>query len=279
MAASDMGLYEAAVMAVDFSTTGVGGAISAVAVMTSSVGGVFFTMAAEAAGGANKLQHEKVFGKNTHGSLAMSGVKWWLDNGLDDWPATDFASLVLATADATKKARFIGFLAGTAIQSEVALSGLTNTSPDQFTAGFMDRVEIRNVASPSALVAIHETGTVKQGATEVGFVPGPIAAISVPGRWSANAEVDMGLATAINDAGTTAAPTTATQAPAGVSFTRPRKEATQELTVAGGLSVPGGGGLAAGDRIGIWLRLTLKPGGLTSSNVQHVLGFRIQAAA
>jgi len=278
---TDMGLYQSAVMGADFTTTSVGGAVSVTPITVSSVAGVFFTMAPEAAGGSNKVQYEKIFGQNDAAAgNNMTEVKWWLDNALDDWPALDYPTITFATADATKKARFIGFnSSGAAIQSEVALSATSNTAADQFNASNLDRVEIRDVASPSALVAIHETGTVKQSATEVGFVPGPIniSPLIVAGRWSATAEVDIGLASAINDTATTGGATTAADPPTGVTFTRPRQQATQDATVTAALSTPGGT-LTPTDAIGIWLRLTVKPGAKTSADIQHVLGFRIQAA-
>lgn len=62
-----------------------------------------------------------------------------------------------------------------------------------------------------------------------------------------SAKIFIGLATSVNDTGTV---TDRTTAPGGVSFV--------DDSVA--QSVPGGGNLAAGDRIGVWVRQTLAAG-------------------
>lgn len=252
-------------MATSFLTSTVGGDISATQITGSSVGEWFFTMAAEAAGGSNVIQYSKVCALNDHGTDTASGVKIYLRGALDNWPSTAAATLTSSAAQATQKARFIGFdSAGDAYQEEVVLNATTNTTTEQFLSANMDRVEIRNTSSGALEEAIEEY-TIKAGATTVGVVPGPSG--DFDGRWSAAADLDIGLEPAVDGTTTIA---TADVAPSGVTFSRPR-------TLAGALSVPGGE-LAAGEFIGIWGKWTLKPGSLPSSDLQDVIAMRITAS-
>lgn len=258
---TDMKLFAPATVATSFSTANVGGAISATQVSGATLNEIFFTMAANAAAGGDRVQHAKIFDKNDHASDQIDNYGIWLANALDDLTTSSVISLVSTSAsdDATKKVRLIGFNAsGDVIQEEVALNGtstVTGTlSFSQAVSGQEKlRVEVRLVSGGALTTAAGEI-TVTHNSVSIGVVPATLK--------TATNEIDIGIEAAIGGSSVIALASTA---PSGITFTRPRTAATK-IVVDGGT-----GTLEFGEAQGIWLRWTLNETMNPSSKIQNAI--------
>lgn len=234
---SQLKLFAATTMATSLTTANVGGAISATEVLGATIGEVFFTMAAPAESEGDQPQISKTFYKNTNTTDDLTDAKIWLANALDagdagNYPVSLQSSNVLDGS--TYKGRCQGLdTAGDPLQAEVTLAGTTEV----FTGldfSVVHSVETRN-ATTGVLQALNGTLTVRRNGDIIGVIPA--------GYYSANTEVNIGLAAALNDTATTA---DAETDPSGITFSRPR-------TYADGLAVAGDD-LTAEDAQGIWFK-------------------------
>ena len=265
---TDLKLFQASVMPVDFTTANIGGGIGTVQITGASIGEVHFPMTSPGVGQGDSIQYSKFFLKNDHATDTANGVKIWIVNLLLDMPAQDYVTLEGASAEPNVKARFLGLdPAGAPLTSEIALNATSVTTLDQFAAGGLLRVELRD-ATTGALVPATEDKTIKQGANVLGIIPGPVASIGAPGRHSATAEISIGLEAALNDTNTTS---NASTPPTGIVFSKPNSLSTA-------LNVGGGGSIGPQSAQGIWSKLLVKEQAPTSPDVEVVVGVRIVAA-
>ena len=264
VATTNLILYQAAVMPLSAATTGVGGAKSSTPITGAGLSEVFFAFASYSSGGGDNVQHAKVCASNDHGSLSAYGVKFFLLNALTAWGSTNYVNVAFDTAPTDLKARIVGFESGTEFAEEFTVNSTSTNSSEQ--TDDLKRIEFRNGTSGD-LEGVAGSATIKNGSTTIGICPGPINTESgtIPGRYSATAEVDIGLEpSGLDDSVVLPSPTTPVTPPTGVTFSRPR-------TLATGLSVGSGGTIAAGSYQSIWERLTAYERVLTSGDVQSVL--------
>lgn len=240
--ASELKLYAPTTVATSFSTASVGGAATATEVTGSSLGEVLFAMSSALSGGGDTVQYGKVFDGNSNGtSDQIDSYGVWLINGLDDTAVSSTISLVSDSASdsSTYSVRIIGKNSGgSAIQEDLTLNGTTTVISTNSYVGKI-RLEYR-VTSGLALGTAVGNITVTHNSTTIGTIPA--------GAESANNEVSIGLASALDDTATIA---DASTAPGSVSFSRPRTAATK-LTVDAGT-----GTMEAGEKQGIWVRWTV----------------------
>lgn len=241
VAASDMKLIEATTMPASFSTSTVGGAIGSTQITSASIGQVHFTMASNASGGGDKVQYSKFFDKNDHATDTVNNYGVWIYNAMDTLGTAATISFASSSAsdDSTKKLHVIGKSTGGAAQSEYVTMNGTSTVTTSLTYTGRWRVIVRN-SSTNAVTATAGDVTATFSASTVGIIP--------TGLYSGTAEIDIGLASAIDDSATI---TDASTAPSNVNFTRPRTQGAM-LVVDGGT-----GTLEAQEAQGIWSRLTL----------------------
>jgi hypothetical protein len=233
------------------SPSNIGGAATSTQITGGSLGEVLFAMSAEALGGSDKIQYGKAFQGNTNGSTALTSAKMWLANALDQVAGNHVitASSTSPLDDSTRTLRAIGNNATPAdAQDEFSMNG-NSTVTGAITMSQIHAIELR-ATSGGALVAAVGTISIYKNGTLIGIIP--------PGAYSATAEIDMGLASTLDDTATT---TNAGTAPSGITFTRPR-------TSSGGIAVANSGSLTAGAKQGFWLRWTLADGRRPSSDIE-----------
>lgn len=250
---TELKLYQAATMAASFSTSSIGGAISATEITGGSIGEVFFTMGSNTTGGGTKTQYAKVFYKNTNASLPLTSSVVYIANSLDAVGSNGVVSVVSDAAgdNNTYKITVIGLDASSNPQLEdITLNGVT-TATGSYTFSAVNRVEYRVVSS--GLLA-NATGNVTiTRSAALGIIPA--------GYNSATAEVDIGLIATLDGSSTT---TDASTAPGGISFTRPNAYAE-------GLAVANSGSLTNGSGQGIWLRWVLAERAAASADISVIL--------
>lgn len=249
---TEMIAYLATTIPTALTTTTVGGAISATA-FTGSLGQLIFAATAEAFGGSDVVFYTKFFVKNTNATDSVSDYGIWIANALDTISSPSTISMASSSvSDSSSKSVILrGFASdGTPQQETVALNG---TSTVVSTLTFLGRVR-PNVVNSSTLASVATAG-------DLTFTAGSEIGICPAGYTGASSEVDIGLASSLDD---TATITNATTAPSGVTFSRPRVEASK-LVFDGGAGV-----VAAGEAQGIWVRVTLVDGMLPTQPVDLV---------
>lgn len=246
----DMKLIEATTMPSSFSTTSVGGAIGSTPISSASVGQVHFTMASLPSGDA--VQYSKFFDKNDHATDTVNNYGVWIANALDTLGGAATISFASSSAsdDSSKKIQVVGENGSGQPQTEYVTMNGTSTVTTSLTYTARWRLIVRDSVT-NAVTPLAGDLTATHSASEVGVIPA--------GLYSGTAEIDIGLAATIDDSVTIA---DASTAPAGISFSRPRTQASR-LLVDGGT-----GTLEAQEAQGIWSRLTLPEGIGPSPDVQ-----------
>ena len=260
VAKTDMKLVEAATMAASFSTSSVGGAIDGSDTLVSSagIGAVFFTMPSNASGGGDKVQYSKIFDKNDHATDTVNGYGVWIENAVDTLGTAATIQFVSSSSsdDSTKMITVIGKSSGGAAQSENVTMNGTSTVTTTLTYTGRTRFILRASSGGATSTAAGDI-TITFSASTVGVIP--------TGLFSATGEVDIALASALDDSATI---TDASTAPSGPTFTRPRTQAGMLTTDAGT------GTLEAQEAQGIWLRWTLPELMQPFSDIQSsILGY------
>ena len=260
VAASDMKLIEATTMPTSDSTSSVGGAIDGgdTEISSATVGQVHYTMASNASGGGDKVRYSKIFDKNDHATDTVNNYVVWIENAIDTLGTANTLSFQSASSsdDDTKEMFIQGFSSGGAAQSEaVEMDGTTQVTSSLSYTGRV-RCILRLVSTGATSNAAGDID-IEFDSSTVGTIPA--------GLYSATGEIDIALASALDDSATIADPTTA---PSGPSFTRPR-------TQAGGLTTDGGTGtIEAQEAQGIWSRWTLPELMLPYSTIQcSIVGY------
>lgn len=254
---SELKLYKATTMASSFSTSNIGGAISANEITGSSIGEVFFTMSANTSGGGSKVQYAKVFYKNTNSTDDLNNAVFYLANSLDDVGSNGIVSIVSdSTSDtSTKKVKVIGYDGSSNAQTEdITLNG-TTTANGLLTFSAVHRVEVQLV-SDGSLTTPSGNITVTRGSA-LGIVPA--------GYHTATSEVSFGIPTTLNDTATT---TDASTAPGGITFAKPNDTASATAITAGS------GHLTHGDAQGMWFKLNVAELASPSSEVYVITTVR-----
>lgn len=230
--------------------TNIGGATTATAITGGSIGELLFAMAGNAFGGADKIQYQKFFQGNTHGSLALTDAVIWIHNGMAD-SAGGYVTTAVSTSaldGSGKYLRVIGNDATADAQDEIDMAGTTTaTGTIVFNKRWVVTLHdgVTDALTPSAgTITIYENGVA------IAIIP--------PGAYSCTGEVKIGLKNALNDTDTT---TDASTAPTGITFSRPR-------TVATGLAVANSGSLTAGAEQGGWIEWTCNDGRRASNDVE-----------
>lgn len=255
VSSSEIKQYQPATPASSFSTSNVGGAISATEITGASTGEVFFTMAANSSGGGTRTQYAKSFVKNNNTTSDLTSTVIYVANSLDVVVSNGTVSVVSDSASdgSSKFVRVIGYDGSSAAQTEdITLNGTTTTT-GALTFSKVHRVELRLV-SGSALTTASGNITITRGSA-LGILPA--------GYRTVTAEVDFGLEATLNGSTTI---TDASTDP-GVTFARPN-------TAAEGTAVANSGSLTSEDAQAIWWRWQLAELASPSSEVQVVVGVR-----
>lgn len=235
---SELKLFQALTMATGFTTANVGGGISTTEILGAVLGEIFFMMSALGSGGGDQLQIQKAFFANTNATDDLTTAKIWLPNALDDGPAGSYPNSAVSSSASdnnTKKVRFLGFDSGSdPVQSELTMNGITEVFDSIPFEPLVSSAELRSVATGLLVTAAGDI-TLKRNGTVYGVIPA--------GRSSANSEINIGLAAALDDTDDIADCQTD---PSGVTFVRPR-------TYADGEDVAGGD-LLANSGQGIWFK-------------------------
>ena len=248
----DVKFYQAASMPVD-ETSPVGGACSAVEITGATVGEIFPSLVANAAGGADKTKYSKFFVKNTHGTDSGFTFKAYIRNALDNVSAAGTVTAVSShSSDGNTKKLYITGEdgSGTPQSEEIVLNG-TSTVTGVKNFGKIYKVEIRLVSSGAKTTAAGDI-TITRGSA-LGILPA--------GYSHAHAEFNIGLPATLNDTVTT---TNVNTAPAGISFSRPNSSGEA-------LSFASSGTLGPGDAQGVWVQYTLADGALPLLDLTDVI--------
>lgn len=241
---SDLKHYKSANNPSDDTST-VGGAISASEV-GSSIGEIFhLRTAAEDEEGDTQYQYKKTFIKNTNADTDYISAVVYLKNSLDDVSGEGEGVVSAASSSAsdgsTKKIKVVGEDdEALVITEEIELNGTSEvTGTETFSKVFW--VELRLV-SGGALTNAAGDISIEVDGVGIGMIPtGYNCAIGI---------VDVGLAGTLDDTDTT---DDAVTAPSGISFSKPRTEAT-------GIDVANSGTLSYGSGQGVWWRQTIEGG-------------------
>lgn len=237
VAKEQLKLFQALTMATSLTTANVGGGVSTVEILGATLGEVFFTMSALPEGDGDQNQISKAFYTNTNTTDDLVGAKIFLANALDDssgnYPVSAQSDSPLDNSG--KKLRIQGYdSSGDPLQSDtLALGGLTEVF-DGIDFSEVHSVEVRS-AITGVLTPLAGNLTLRRNAVIFGKIPA--------GKYSANREVNIGLADALDD---TDVADDAQTDPAGVTFSRPR-------TYEDGLEVAGGDLVAEASQ-GIWFK-------------------------
>lgn len=245
MTGSQLKRKAAATIAEDFSTTNVGGAMSATE-LTGAIAETLFEMPSTAVGSGDgsRVQCGKEFIHNTSDD-DLAAARIYFANFLLDWGAgNDTVGLTPSHEDDQDKVvKLVGF---SSVPGPAVLSRTLGASGVQvFTGDLLSDLQRLTVhdSDTDDLVPLAGALLVKRGnGTELGAIPA--------GYYSGTAEIDAWAPGTLNDT-TTAA--TAAADPAGATWTRPRDYAS-------GLLVANSGTLTAGAAQGYWLRWTVKEG-------------------
>lgn len=254
VATSDLKLMQASTMASSFSTSTIGGAISATEVTGSSIGECFFTMAANSGSGGTKTQYAKLFYLNDHASSDLDGSVIYLKNSLDAVGSNGTVSVQSSSAsdDGTKFCRVIGEDAsGTAQNEDITCNG-TSSASGALTFSKVFRVELRATTGGALTNAAGDITVTRSSA--LGIIP--------TGYSSATGEVDFFLESAL-DGSTTVAD--ASTEPAG-SPTWIRVNASGE-----GSAVANSGTLTAQSAQAIWFRWQVEQDANPSADISVVV--------
>ena len=240
VAASDMKLIEATTMPASFATASVGVAIGSTEI-SGALGQVFFRMSSNASGGGDRTQYSKIFDLNDHATYTINSYGVWISNSVDTLGTAATISFASSSAsdDATKKITVVGKSSGGAAQTEDVTMNGTSSVVTTLTYTGRCRWILKLVSTGATTTAAGDiTGTFS--ASTVGVIPA--------GLKTATGEIDIALASALDDSATI---TDASTAPSGPSFTKPRVSGSKLTTDAGT------GTQEAGEAQGIWMRWTL----------------------
>ena len=254
MTGSQLKRKAASVIAEDFSTTSVGGAMSATE-LTGAIAETLFEMPSTGVGSGDgdRVQYAKEFIHNTSSDTLYSALIYFA-NWLKVWGAgNDTVGLTTSHPDDEgKTVRLIGYSSTPApVQFTMTLGA---PSTQIFSGDILS--DLRRVLvydDEGDLSPLVGQLTIRRGnGDELGYIP--------PGYCSATGEMDAWLPDTLNDT-TTAA--TAAAEPSGATWSRP-------IGWASGLQVANAGTLTPGDAQGIWLRLTVGEGLPPSPEVEYL---------
>lgn len=241
--AGDLKLYKAATPPTTLATSTVGGAINTSAEITGgSVGEWFPSVASYGTGLGSWSMYAKVFFKNTHASIPLTGSVIYIENSLDDVGSSGTASVASSSAsdNSTYRTTLLGLDASSNPQSEDFTMNGTSSVGGSLTwnsgAGGIAAGEFRN-DSTGVLSATNGAVTVTRSSA-LGSIPA--------GYKTAVGEVNIWLEASLDGSTTT---TNATTAPGGSSFSKPR-------TSGAGLTVANSQSLTAGSAQSVWGRWT-----------------------
>ena len=246
-------------MATSFSSTPVGGGVaSTMQILGASVGEVFFGMAANALGGGTVTQYAKTFLYNNNASFSIVQGSVFFDNSIDTVSGTAKGiAQSLSTSDkgTSYLLRWIGYDSGGNSFTEDVLLSLTDGTIQVSTVTDItdvQRVEVRDSTSLALRSDFAGPLLLFFGATAIGQINN--------GVWIASGEIDIGLAVSISD---TSQISTAADAPASVSFFRPR-------TLATALNM---GSIPPVTGYGLWWRWAIKERAKPSLDIQFAIMF------
>lgn len=250
---SELILRPSSVMPESLATEDVGGAIGTGTISGAVVGEIFGSMPAT---GSQQVQYSKVFFENSNTLDDLDNSKIFLVNGLADGPGGNHTISVQSTSADDNSGK------------QVRLNGLNSVpEPDFELRPLNGTTEVFGATNfGSLLVATLHDVVTGELTPAVGAITirknGQVLGIIPPGYYSATREIDLGLASALDD---TATSDDAATAPSGISFSRP-------TTFGAGLEVANSGTLSAEAAQGIWLRWTLAANRIPTPDVEIVLG-------
>lgn len=253
---SELKLVLPETVAINEDSIDVGGPLTETEITGGSLAEVYFPMESLGAGGGDRVQYAKFGDRNTNATDSVTAYGVYIENALDGLAsATTIAIVSSSASDGTAyKARITGKNAlGSPVQEEVTLSGTSSVYTTLTFVGKV-RVEMRDAVYGTLAVA-NGNLTISSASGEIGMIPA--------GMSTATNEFDIGLEATLDGTTTIATPMTA---PAGVTFSRPRTQATR-LIVDGGAGI-----LGPGEAQGIWGRWVLpelmQPSGVIQQSIR-----------
>jgi len=259
VASSDLLLYGSANIPTDDTSTAGGAIDTGNELQGTTIGELFDSTPANAAGGSDIIHYQKCFYKNTNASDDLSDAVIWLLNGLASFGTAGSVSAVSTSSsdDSTKYIKVFGFdSGGNALTESITLNGTSSVNGSSTFASIW-KVELRLVAT-DALTTADGDITITRG-SDLGMIP--------TGYYSATAEIEIGLESSLDDSNTT---TNRLTAPSGITFSKAIDEGTA-------LDVANSGVLSSGSAQGIWLKRTIKAGLTATTDIEIIL--RIKGTA
>lgn len=258
----DLQLFKALTMATGWGTTDIGGGRSTSQITASTIGEVFFSMAANLAGGGDLLQHQKVHWWNDHASDPFEQAVVYGENFIDDLPSSGQLTVrgTSVSQGATYKNVLLGFDGSTSQSEDVVMDG-TNSVASLLDWTALRRAEHRLTGSGSLTPSISTVDFLRLS-TEI--------ANMLLGYWSITGEVGIWLPATLDDTGTNGSGNNAAVPPGSSTFTRPRLPAD-------GLAVANGQILTAQHSQGAWLVLEVLEDSKPSRDCQVGLALYGQA--
>lgn len=265
---SNLKRHAGAVVAVDFTTADIGGAIGD-ELSGSAPGETFFEMPSTEAGSGDgdRVQYGKEFIANNHADEDLINGKIWIPNALDDFGAGMDTMIGFSDSeddDSTKFLRYIGLdVSGDPVTYDVNMDGLDEVvTLDQMT--WVSRVTCHLVSSGD-LTPTAGTVTLKRGnGTVLGVIPA--------GYFSASNEVKIALSATLDDTVTISDAADTDDDLSGYTFSRPR-------TLADAISCANSGRIPGGSAQGYFLELTVREGMPPSLDVEYLPAIAGQAEA
>jgi len=214
---------------------------------------IITTLLADIAGGSTRYRYGKTHYYNNHASIDLTDAKIYIPNLLDN-PATA-GVITFASSSASDNSSFLirmYYEDGTGWATEdIAMNGTSFVSSSASPLALQPiRVDFRT--SAGVLTTCNGNISVYRGATLLGIIPA--------GFSSATGEVEIFVATSLDDTVTT---TDRTTAPGGASWSKPKTYDT-------GSAVANSGTLTFGTNQAIWYKFTITDGSYPHDEMQII---------
>jgi hypothetical protein len=250
-----------------------GGDITSTRVTAANVGEALPNQKANAAGGADRTQYQKVCYNNNNSTDSAYSMVFWLPLSLDDITAAGALNITIANAtDATDTtvtiygqgmsddATPVQEYQTEAFSIAGTITAVTGSKVFEDGAGGIIAAKITSTATGAQKTLATVDVEIRQGTQLLGKIP--------QGYHSAHGNIYMAMEAALNSTqqvtDRTTAPTDEAATPAALTFTKPNLEAS-------GLSAAGT--MTAGDFQGIWLKQVAYAGTGNLSSFQGRIAF------
>lgn len=252
MTDADLPLVLPAVVGTTLTTpSDIGGAKTTTTITGGAIGELLFAMSANASGGGDKIQRQKLFQANDHDTQDLAEAKMWLANAMAQGTGGAKVTRAQSTSAADGGGKYLRVIGNDASADALDEFPTAGTSMASGSIAMLERwvVTLHDEAT-DALVAAAGNITI--------YHDDQVVAIMPAGAYSVNGEIEIGLAATLDDTATFA---NAGTNPAGITFSAPRTFET-------GIDVANSGVLTAGSAQGFYLRWTCAEARRASADVE-----------